>query len=327
MARDKIYNADNARLTGDGMDLAKVTPTARDAEMKKLLDLLDEFYQHGVEPKCEEGMISREYALGDWQTFIFSPFEDVRKWNISSQTFARMSTSLMAKPGVFRDINNEEWKKSKGFRSDCGFSTIDTGLNYSGDVDTWHKNREKYFRANQKDIDWKGRDDFDLSFLPNRHRSDLSLQREIYKFVKEIFKKEAIKNNWTEDEYKQNFSRRCKEIAEQLDKNVGVTFHAKVMSDKYGSREALAESIGTEICEMNFYVFEKTLTKNERKTSKSHRKIFSIINKNGVKQYISIDFAHGMFEFHNHKGEHLGEFRFNGMLNSPSDPTHNLRTL
>lgn len=327
MARDKIYKADNARFIVDGMDFEKVVPTERDVEMRKLLDLLDEFYEHGVVPKCEYGMIAHDYAFGDWQTFIFSSFENARKWNISNKTYQRMASSLMANPGVFRDINNEDWEKCRGFRNDCGFSTIHSGLHYSGDESTWHNNRVVYYRDNQVEIDWDNRFDYGFSFLPNRYRSDILLQRIIDKFVTDSIDEEARRNEWTEEEYKNNFPRRYKEIKEKLDENVGVTFHDKIMNDRDGSRMALAEKVGTEICETNFYVYEDKLTKDERKASGSHRKIFGIINKTGEKQYISIDFAHGMFEFHNHKGDHLGEFRFNGLPNSSADPTHSLRTL
>lgn len=327
MARDRIYKADNARFIVDGMNLEKIIHNDRDAEMRKLLDLLDEFYEHGVEPKCEEGMTSHIYAFGTWHSFIYGPFEDVRNWHISTQTYARMSTSLMAKPGIFRDINIEDWEKCKGFRNDCGFSTIDSGLHYSGDKSTWHKNREIYFQRKQEEIDWDYRDNPDLSFLPNRHRSDILLQRKIDEFVDNLVKEEARKNRWTIEEYNMKSSTLRKAIEDKLDKNVGVTFHDKIMNDKDGSRKALADVIGTEICETNFYIYEDKLTKDERIASGSYRKIFRIISKSGKKQYISIDFAHGMFEFYNHKGEHLGEFRFNGMLNSQADSTHNLRTL
>ncbi|MDE5814259.1 MAG: hypothetical protein K2H72_08240 [Muribaculaceae bacterium] len=328
MARDKIYKADNARFMIDGMDLDSVASQDRDAEMKKLLDLLDEFYLHGVVPKCEDGMMAHVYAFGDWPSFIFSPFENVGKWNISNKTYQRMSSSLMANPGIFRNISDVDWTQKRGFKNDCGFSSIETGVHYSGDVDTWHKNREAYFRANQQDIDWDGRDDPDLSFLPNRHRSDLLLQQLIDKFVADSVDEEARKNNWTEEEYKKNYTRRYNEIAEKLDKNVGVTFHSKVMNDKDGSLEALADEVGTEICETNFYVYEDKLTRDERrKASGSLRKIFSIINKNGEKQYISIDFKHGMFEFLDKNGDHLGEYRFNGMFNSDPQPSHNFKTL
>lgn len=70
MARDRIYKADNARFIIEGMNLEKVAPAKRDAEMRTLLDLLDEFYAHGVEPKCEDGMKSHVYAFGDWHSFI-----------------------------------------------------------------------------------------------------------------------------------------------------------------------------------------------------------------------------------------------------------------
>lgn len=323
MKCDDLYRADNARFTVEEMDLQRVNAVQRDAEMRNLFDLLDEFYIHGVKPKCQEGMGSHKYAFGYWTEFSYGKFEDIKIWNISNQTYQRMAPTLMSHPGIFRELKDENWSKIGGFKNDCGFSSLNRGLHFSGDVDTWHHNRELYFQTNQKDIDWSNRNDF----LPNKHRSDNLLQKRIDKFVENLVEEEAQKNQWTEEEYRNNYSNRCKEIKDKLDKNVGVSFHENVMNDNDGSLKAIAEEIGTQICKTNFYVYEEKLTKDERKASGSSRKIFSLINKKGEKQYISIDFAHGMFEFLNHKGDHLGEFRFNGMPNKPANPSHSLKTL
>lgn len=323
MANDKLYKADNARFTIDGMNLEKVNPSERDAEMNSLFDLLDEFHDHGLSPQCENGMESHEYAFGYLKEFIYDKYNHVRQWNISNKTFQRMQPTLMANPGIFREIDEEGWQKKSGFKNDCGFQSIDKGEHYSGDVDTWHNNRETYYRKNQCEIDWNNRD----AFLPNRNRSDEILRMRIDRFVEEMVKDEARRNKWAKDDYNKLFSNRCKEIKDKWDKNVGVTFHKEVMNDKNGSLKALADEVGTQICEINFYTYEDQLTKNEKKATKSQRKIFSLINKNGEKQYISIDFAHGMFEFHDKNGIHLGEYRFNGMHNSGAEPSHNFKTL
>ncbi len=57
------------------------------------------------------------------------------------------------------------------------------------------------------------------------------------------------------------------------------------------------------------------------------RKIFSLTGHDGKKKYISIDFKHGFFEFHDYRGDHLGEYRFNGEFNSEADPSHNLKSV
>ena len=51
------------------------------------------------------------------------------------------------------------------------------------------------------------------------------------------------------------------------------------------------------------------------------------IIKDGKKQYISLDFHKGMFEFHDEKGIHLGEYFFDGTRNKGAEESHNLRTL
>ena len=60
---------------------------------------------------------------------------------------------------------------------------------------------------------------------------------------------------------------------------------------------------------------------------KSLRKIYSILNRNGKKQYISLDLRHGMMEFHDEKGTHLGEFRFTGVKNAEAESSHDLQAL
>ena len=88
-----------------------------------------------------------------------------------------------------------------------------------------------------------------------------------------------------------------------------------------------ASKIGGEICRCNYYTYEAELSDMERQFAKSIREIYSIVNKGGLEQFISIDFGHGMFEFHDKNGEHQGEFRFNGTLNSGVEADHRLKSL
>lgn len=91
----------------------------------------------------------------------------------------------------------------------------------------------------------------------------------------------------------------------------------KVMRPK--EREAFITFIGGLICLMNGYKYEVELSNKEEKRCKSKRKIYSKLETPRHKQYISLDFKHGMFEYHDHHGKHLGEYRFNGIFNKDGD--------
>lgn len=118
-------------------------------------------------------------------------------------------------------------------------------------------------------------------------------------------------------------------LPEKLDENtVCNLFYEKIMRNKSGDEpEAYIKRIARQILKANFYREEKELTKSEKKSCGSKRLIYSIVNSAGNKQYISIDFKHGMFEYHDAKGVHLGEHRFNGKQNKNADVSHNLRCL
>ena len=68
------------------------------------------------------------------------------------------------------------------------------------------------------------------------------------------------------------------------------------------------------------------MSTNEQKDCGSLREIY-VIMKDGKNQYISLDFHKGMFEFHDEKGIHLGEYLFDGTPNEEAKKSHNLRTL
>jgi len=88
------------------------------------------------------------------------------------------------------------------------------------------------------------------------------------------------------------------------------------------SREALAEELGKEVARRNFYKYERELSTEESRLRKSLRCIHSI-ERNGRKMFLSIDFEKCIaFEWCNEKGNHLGEYRFDGILNGDADPTN-----
>lgn len=328
--RDTYYAADHARFTVAGMDLAAVPMGDRSRDLGLLLDMLDEFYAHGITPNCEEGLSAAQYEFGTLVEFIYADAAQLKKWGIPHSMMQRMSTSLMATPGIMRKIDNAAWEGLAGFRNDCGFKSCGAGTHYSGDRDTWHEHREAHYGAHNDQIDWNGRTGtVTLEFIPNRLRTDELLRREIERHVESMVREEALQKGWSKEEIKEKSALRKQEILKKWEgEETHVTFHREVMKEGSGTIAAQAGRIGEIICKANFYNFEPELTAKETKLAGgSMRKIFSLTGHDGKKKYISIDFKHGFFEFHDYRGDHLGEYRFNGEFNSEADPSHNLKSV
>ena len=79
--------------------------------------------------------------------------------------------------------------------------------------------------------------------------------------------------------------------------------------------------------EVNGYTHDVGLSAAEHDASNAPRRIYTIVNRNRNKQHVSLDFGHGMFEFYDHQGIHLGERRYDGSFNSEADASHNLKTI
>lgn len=93
----------------------------------------------------------------------------------------------------------------------------------------------------------------------------------------------------------------------------------KAMKEKTVGYEEMADSIAS----ANFYIHNQVLSSDEGKLRGSQRRIYEV-NKQGIKQYLSLDFEKKYggdvcFEVCNTNGKHLGEYKFNGELNSKQD--------
>lgn len=165
---------------------------------------------------------------------------------------------------------------------------------------TWHLWKCDWLSKNQSLIVW---DNIENPFLPNKKYSDQLLMEEIIAHGKEH------------------------ELIVKHKNNVGLAFHEEVMRPKGPEIQAYTIEIGKKIAEANYYKYEEDLSKNEHSKSGSVRNIYSVISKEGTLQYISLDHAHGMFEFHNNKGKHQGEFKFDGSFNSKAEDDHSFKTI
>lgn len=189
-----------------------------------------------------------------------------------------------------------------------GYDHIQNTCEFVGNIETWEKWHIKWNVVHPQDIVWES-DQNQLFPKPN--------------LIIDILKRELLK----QFEKEETLIKAQERLLQIKDSYVSDAFHEDVMKHKGHELEGYALQIGREICIRNYYKYEARLSDMERQYAKSMRKIFSIVNKNGKMQFISIDFKHGMFEFHNEDGIHQGEYRFDGSFNSSQELSHNLRSI
>mgnify|MGYP002669527250 FL=1 len=292
----------------DGLETCALPSERRDALLIDFCHLVDYFHKAKVNLVKEEGIESHVFSFGHLWEFLFGNRDYfVSKESlkgIEQTTHQMLSSTLMQHPALGGEITADEWAATTLPKTSYGLFPYEDKDNYVADTDAWHRYRAAYYAANQTDYVWDISDD---PFLPNLPYSNGILEGEILK-------------HGLGQEYE------C-EKARLGDKALHVFFHDKIMRGKGHDLAAYTELIGNKICEANFYHLEPELSRREYRLANSLRRIYSLINREGRKQYISLDFRHGMMEYHNEFGEHLGEYRFTGHLNSAADITHNLRGL
>lgn len=91
-----------------------------------------------------------------------------------------------------------------------------------------------------------------------------------------------------------------------------------------GDRVAVIKELAPKIAYRNLYKFNEDLSNYNDHNKKSKKTTPFQIFEQGIgneKVYLSTDFEKGAFELCNHKGNHLGEYFFDGEQNEEADPT------
>lgn len=217
-----------------------------------------------------------------------------------SETTFEMMQSFCQHPDIKTVSDKAEFLEQVEPHAYSGYFNPMDEIDFVNNMISWEKWHRRWYADHQEKINWN---EVDNDWLP---RLDL---------VNEIMRRELIIV----------LGRKKADLIP--DDRIVTEFYAKVMRRQGDNIEAFASRIGNEVCLSNYYLPEQVLSTMEQQYVGSFRKIYSIINRHGQRQFISIDFRHGMFEFHNERGEHLGEYHFDGSFNAEADLGHSLKCL
>lgn len=308
------------------MEVNTIPEDQRDKSVNELAEVVS--YAHKEKDKCcmEKGMGKHKFKYGNvFMDFIYAEWSRLCKKDefkgIQQKTLQLLQNICSDKPSLGKEISSEEFDSYEMPSARAGLNIPDIGIKeYIYNYPDWKKKKLAYLQLHQDKIDWEKAEN---NFLPFRSFSNSILHEEIKKNGKEQELKDEIRkireaankkeNKWDEETI------RSKAIA-----NV---FHEKIMRTKGNNLFVYACEIGKKICFGNAYIYDDKLSRAESKVTKQNRYIYRLLNSDKEMQYISIDTRHGMFEFHDKNGEHLGEYRFNGEFNSGPESDHSFKSI
>jgi uncharacterized protein YqfB (UPF0267 family) len=115
-----------------------------------------------------------------------------------------------------------------------------------------------------------------------------------------------------------------KKISNQLVDNNWGKFREK-LKQYPDDKNAMIKEMAKNVADINGYKYNKRIS-SINSTKKKLRDIYETVDKHNNKIYLSTDFETGAFELCNHKGEHQGEYGFNGTKNKEAQPkNHSIR--
>lgn len=291
------------------LDIGLVDAQYRDRQLSGLVDIMLRASEEN-QVVLGSGMASCQYSFGALERLLYSDWNDFENnpalKGIGFNTYLRLIDCFTINPSP-KEISNQAYKaylNRKGYIGLAKFGIPAILQPYTYDYQSYNNWQADWYRMNPSEITWSA----DSPFLPNLEYVETVLEEELVR---------AGKYDYTVGDAQES---RVHKLA--------IAFHEKVMRMKGEQTKPYTLEIGGKICLGNAYTFEKQLSENERKACGAPRSIYSI-EKEGVKQYISLDLAHGMFEFHDNKGVHLGEFHFDGSPNKSANSIgkHDFKTI
>lgn len=326
----------NILITQEGVETSTIEEKCRDESLRNFFEMLREARQFGDCSFMTEAAYLNNYSYGNpYPAFInlswdeFSKVDSLKGISQSTYNYITNDFQLIYPKLVANETEFEKLNQPKGYG---GFEHSDSPDDFLCNFSHWDKWHCNHLTNHPSEIQWES----GSRFIPNKKAVYEILQEEIRIYIKKFYADRISKCNnkgqeiniiWNElfdnKEYHEN-----ENIKQPMKKNAIALFFHHVVMNTLGKKEKVAycREIGGKVCTRNYYLFEKELSNLEFQSCGSLRQIYSIV-KSGEKQYISLDFHKGMFEFHDYAGRHLGEFLFDETLNKCVESDHNLKSL
>lgn len=314
-------------ITQEGIETSTIDEDKRDKSLFNFYTMLEKAVKLGDCCFMTEATYGHKYSYGDYYPaftiFSWDEFQQIESLKGISQITYNYITNNFHVIYPKKITNQEEFERENMPKGEGGFEHSDSSKDFLCNISNWKKWHQDYLTAYPEEIQWKS----------NSHLSNIEaiydiLEKEVLIYIKGKYKERINKANDTEQEIKKIWDELFADKKYHKKQNgIALFFHQVVMPSKgHNEMTAYCKEIGKKVCEQNYYQYENELSTNEQRACQSLREIYGIV-KNGEKQYISLDFHKCMFEFHDKKGIHLGEYFFDGTRNKGAEESHNLKTL
>lgn len=299
-------------MTIGGLEIAHIPLAARERAIIDFYDMKQTAERNNDHFYALSTIYSYSFSYGSFYPNFFNmswpEFHACQNMKGVSQRAFQLMQNFCQNPDVETLETVEDFKTKIEPHALTGYRNVQGNCEFVANTQDWERWHRNWYIVHPQDIVWENEQN---QLFPKVKVIITILRRELMK---------KFENEGT-------LEKAQKRVSQIEDSDVANAFHGLVMKHKGDELEGYASQIGREICNCNYYKYEDQLSDMERQYAKSLREIYSIINKDGKMQFISIDFKHGMFEFHNEDGEHQGEYRFDGTLNSGKDLSHNLKSI
>lgn len=323
-------------LTQEGLETSTIEEKSRNESLLNFYMMFDEALKAGDSFYMTEDSLQHKYSYGDYfPAFVHLSWDEFKKIEslrgVEERVYQYITNNFrfISAPKSIKD--EEEFELQDKPQGQGGIEHSDSTSDFLCNVPRWGEWHCKYLTEHPDRIPWKE----NSPFIPNVEVVYKILKEEVLNYIKREYDEQISKARAPESEidriwsevYNDKIDRSKKGAIPMKGNAITLFFHCVVLPSKSKAEMiAYCKQIGKKVCTANYYKYEPKLSSCEEKACGSLRKIYSIV-KAGKKQYISLDFHKGMFEFHDDQGIHLGEYLFDGTKNKDAEESHNLITL